>query len=50
VVRQVTSHRRAEIARIVEKMPPSERHGLVRALTAFTTAGGEPAADLDGEV
>jgi DNA-binding MarR family transcriptional regulator len=50
VVRQVTSHRRAEIARIVEKMPPSERHGLVRALTAFTTAGGEPAADFEGDV
>jgi DNA-binding MarR family transcriptional regulator len=49
VVRQVTSHRRAEIARIVEKMPPSERHGLVRALTAFTTAGGEPAADFEGD-
>jgi len=28
-------------------MPPPERHGLVRALTAFTTAGGEPAAYLD---
>lgn len=49
VVRQVTRQRRAEIARIVEKMPPSERHGLVRALTAFTTAGGEPAAYLDGD-
>ncbi|WP_375483407.1 MarR family transcriptional regulator [uncultured Mycobacterium sp.] len=50
VVRQVTSHRRVEIARIVEKMPPSERHGLVRALTAFTGAGGEPAADFEGDV
>ncbi len=49
VVRQVTAHRRAEIARIVEKMPPPERRGLVRALTAFTTAGGEPAAYLDYE-
>jgi DNA-binding MarR family transcriptional regulator len=47
VVRQVTTHRRAEIARIVEKMPPAERHGLVRALTAFTVAGGEPATCLD---
>jgi DNA-binding MarR family transcriptional regulator len=44
VVRQVTAHRRREIARIVEKLPPAERHGLVRALTAFTVAGGEPAA------
>ncbi|MBW0019570.1 MAG: MarR family transcriptional regulator [Mycobacterium sp.] len=47
IVRQVTSQRRSEIARIVEKMPESERHGLVRALTAFTTAGGEPAVSLD---
>jgi DNA-binding MarR family transcriptional regulator len=47
VVRQVTAHRRTEIARIVEKMPPAERHGLVRALTAFTIAGGEPDAHLD---
>ena len=49
VVRQVTTHRRAEIARIVEKMPPAERHGLVRALTAFTAAGGEPDAHVDIE-
>jgi DNA-binding MarR family transcriptional regulator len=48
VVRQVIAHRRAEIARIVENMPPPERHGLVRALTAFTTAGSEPAyLDVD---
>jgi DNA-binding MarR family transcriptional regulator len=47
VVRQVTAQRRTEIARIVEKMPPPERHGLVRALTAFTAAGGEPAANLE---
>lgn len=47
VVRQVTSHRRAEIAGIVEKMPLQERRGLVCALTAFTAAGGEPAAYLE---
>jgi DNA-binding MarR family transcriptional regulator len=47
VVRRVTAHRRAEIAAIVEKMPPAERHGLVRALTAFTAAGGEPAAYVE---
>ncbi|OBA58919.1 MarR family transcriptional regulator [Mycobacterium sp. 1100029.7] len=47
VVRRVTAHRRAEIAAIVEKMPPAERQGLVRALTAFTAAGGEPDATLD---
>ena len=47
VVRQVTTHRRAEIARIVEQMPVGERHGLVRALTAFTAAGGEPDVNVD---
>ncbi|WP_343600214.1 MarR family transcriptional regulator [Mycobacterium sp.] len=49
VVQQVTARRRTEIARIVKKMPPPERRGLVRALTAFTTAGGEPAADVDSD-
>jgi len=49
VVRQVTAHRRTEIAGIVEKMPPAERHGLVRALTAFTAAGGEPDVHLDAD-
>ena len=47
VVRRVTEHRRTEIADIVEKMPSAERRGLVRALTAFTAAGGEPDVDLD---
>ncbi|RFD24768.1 MarR family transcriptional regulator [Mycobacterium uberis] len=47
VVRRVTAQRRSEIARIVEKMPSSERRGLVRALTAFSAAGGEPEAYLD---
>ena len=50
VVRRVTVHRRAEIADIVEKMPPPERHGLVRALTAFTVAGGEPDVQLDADI
>jgi len=44
VVQQVTAHRRREIARIVNKMPVPERRGLVRALTAFTSAGDEPHA------
>lgn len=48
VVQQVTANRRDEIARIVERMPAPERHGLVRALTAFTAAGGEPDATVDG--
>ena len=47
VVAKVTANRRREIARIVEKMPAAERHGLVRALTAFTAAGGEPDAHID---
>jgi DNA-binding MarR family transcriptional regulator len=47
VVRGVTAHRRAEIAGIVAKMPPPERRGPVRALGAFTAAGGEPAACLE---
>lgn len=48
VVRQVTTARRAEIARIVEAMPPAERRGLVGALAAFTAAGGESAVDVEG--
>lgn len=47
IVRQVTTERRSEIARIVAAMPPIERRGLVRALTAFTVAGGELAADFE---
>jgi DNA-binding MarR family transcriptional regulator len=47
VVSKVTANRRSEIARIVEKMPAAERQGLVRALTAFTAAGGEPDAHVD---
>lgn len=47
VVSTVTAHRREEIARVVEKMPERERYGLVRTLTAFTAAGGEPAARLE---
>jgi hypothetical protein len=31
-------------------MPSEDRHGLVRALTAFTTAGGEPPAYIDDEI
>jgi DNA-binding MarR family transcriptional regulator len=47
IVQAVTAQRREEIARVVENMPERERHGLVRTLTAFTTAGGEPAARLE---
>ena len=42
VVREVTEHRRTEIARIVRRMPATARRGMVDALTAFTQAGGEP--------
>lgn len=42
VVREVIQRRRREIARIVARMPEPARRGLVRALTAFTEAGGEP--------
>jgi DNA-binding MarR family transcriptional regulator len=46
VVDTVTARRRAEIARVVDVMPPRERMGMVRALHAFTAAGGgEPPAD-----
>jgi hypothetical protein len=31
----------------VRKMPPRERRGLVRALTAFTTVGGKRSANLE---
>ncbi|MCV7343408.1 MarR family winged helix-turn-helix transcriptional regulator [Mycolicibacterium rhodesiae] len=47
IVRSVTAYRRDEIARVVAKMPQRERRGLVRTLTAFTTAGGEPATHLE---
>jgi DNA-binding MarR family transcriptional regulator len=45
VVREVTRRRREEIAAIVEQMPPTHQRGLVRALNAFSQAGGEPPAD-----
>lgn len=44
VVQEVTARRRAVIAEIAGKMPARERRGLVRALNAFTAAGGEPPA------
>ncbi|WP_326837829.1 MarR family transcriptional regulator [Amycolatopsis rhabdoformis] len=42
-VRQVTSRRRREIAKIVAKMPEDRRRALVEALAAFAEASGEPA-------
>lgn len=43
VVQKVTGNRRNELAEVVQNMPARERRGLLRALTAFTAAGGEPA-------
>jgi DNA-binding MarR family transcriptional regulator len=45
VVREVTSARRAEITRIVQEMPASQRNGLIKALRAFAEAAGEPEPD-----
>ncbi|HEU5271630.1 MAG TPA: MarR family transcriptional regulator [Jatrophihabitans sp.] len=42
VVREVTSARLAEIARIVKAMPAEQRAGLIQALRAFAEAAGEP--------
>lgn len=47
-VTDATDRRRAEIARIVAAMPVTRRRELIRALQAFTTAGGEPAARTAG--
>ena len=49
VVREVTRRRRAEITRIVGRMPTTARSGLVRALNAFTEAGDEPAISVHAE-
>jgi DNA-binding MarR family transcriptional regulator len=45
VVDEVTTRRRDEIAAIVTRMPPADRAGLVKALRAFSDAGGERPAD-----
>ncbi|MGX1849879.1 MarR family transcriptional regulator [Streptomyces sp. NBC_01456] len=44
-VEDVTSRRRAEISAIVERLAPSQRTALIKALTALNEAGGEPPAD-----
>lgn len=50
IVTAVTDRRREEIAALVARMPNEDRSGLVRALTAFSAAGGEthPVTDIDG--
>ena len=47
---QVTAHRRRDIARIIVATSSRERRELVRALTALTAAGREPAAHVDGHL
>lgn len=42
LVREVTDLRRADIGKIVARMPADTRESLVEALTAFAMAGGEP--------
>ena len=48
-VEDVTARRRAEIAAIVERLAPGQRAALVKALTAFNEAGGEPPAAGPGD-
>ena len=43
LVRSVTAKRRAEIARIVARVPARERRPMIAALHAFGEAAGEPA-------
>ena len=42
LVGEVTARRRAEIAQIVEAIPPSRRRAVVAALNAFSRAADEP--------
>jgi DNA-binding MarR family transcriptional regulator len=45
VVDEVTGRRRAELGRIVERVPEAQRVSMVRALQAFGDATGEPSDD-----
>ncbi|SOD73141.1 MarR family transcriptional regulator [Jatrophihabitans sp. GAS493] len=47
LVRRVTTKRRKEITRIVSRMAPDHRAGLVTALLGFAAAASEPDADPD---
>lgn len=44
LVDEVTARRRAELTKIVRRMPADQRADLVSALTAFAAAAGEPTA------
>jgi len=46
IVREVTEHRLAAIARTVRAIPADQRGHLIAALHAFTDAGGESAGAL----
>ncbi|MFD5426566.1 MarR family winged helix-turn-helix transcriptional regulator [Streptomyces sp. NPDC127084] len=48
LVEDVMARRRREITAIVTRLDPAQRTALVDALTAFTEAGGEPAAPAAG--
>ncbi|MGW1224298.1 MarR family winged helix-turn-helix transcriptional regulator [Streptomyces sp. NPDC001515] len=48
LVADVTSARRREIAAVVARLAPGQRTALIDALTAFSAAGGEPAAPVGG--
>ena len=41
LVDEVTGRRRTQIAGVIAKMTADQRHDLIRALRAFTEAGGE---------
>jgi DNA-binding MarR family transcriptional regulator len=47
IVEQVTAKRRGEIARVVTRMPASQRSELIAALRAFADAADEPEARPD---
>lgn len=49
VVTAVTAVRRKALADVVQQMAGDDRRGLVRALSAFSRAGGEPPASSDPE-
>ncbi|PZT72753.1 MULTISPECIES: MarR family winged helix-turn-helix transcriptional regulator [unclassified Streptomyces] len=48
LVGEVTAGRRREVASIVERIAPEQRAALIDALRAFTDAGGEAAAPVEG--
>jgi DNA-binding MarR family transcriptional regulator len=44
VVDRVTERRRRAISRVVDRMPPGQRHAAIAALEAFAGAAAEPSA------